>query len=296
MKEFPPFRLDTANQCLWRRRERGGDERILLTPKAFGVLGCLVRRAGRLVTHDELLDAVWPNTHIQPQAIKKLILDIRSVLGDRAEKSVFIETLHRRGYRFIAAVTEDVAAGLAVAQLPAGKLVGRDRLLDDLRDCLGKALRDQRQIVFMTGEPGIGKTAVADEFQRQVASKVPGIHIARGQCIEGYGGKEPYFPMLEALAQLCRGPAGDAVIQTLVSQAPTWLVQFPALVKRAQREWLQREILGATRERMLREIGDALETLAAENTLLLVFEDLQWVDYASLDLIQLWHDGVRRPN
>lgn len=96
MKDFPPFRLDLTNQCLWRRRNKGDDERILLPPKAFAVLRYLVEHAGRLVTHDELLDAVWPNTHIQPQAIKKLILDLRSALGDRASKRLFIETLHRR--------------------------------------------------------------------------------------------------------------------------------------------------------------------------------------------------------
>ena len=55
MMEFPPFRLDTANQCLWRRGDAGDDERVMLTPKAFAVLRYLVEHAGRLVTQDELL-------------------------------------------------------------------------------------------------------------------------------------------------------------------------------------------------------------------------------------------------
>ncbi len=286
MKEFPPFRLDTVNQCLWRNRTKGDDERILLTPKAFGVLRYLVEHAGRLVTHDELLDAVWPNTHIQPQAIKKLVVDLRSALGDRAKKPLFIETLHRRGYRFIAAVSEGTGAKPALPVAPArGKLVGRERELSDLSECLGKALRGERQIVFITGEPGIGKTALAEAFQRQAVVEAPGLRIARGQCVEGYGGKEAYYPMLEALGELCRGPGGESVIQTLAAQAPMWLVQFPGLVKREQREMLQREILGATRERMLREIGDALEAITSASPLLLVFEDLQWVDDSTVDLI-----------
>ncbi len=286
MKDFPPFRLDLVNQCLWRHPNKGDDERILLTPKAFAVLRYLVEHAGRLVTHDELLDAVWPNTHIQPQAIKKLILDLRGVLGDRVSKPLFIETLHRRGYRFIAAVSEDTGAHSAVQAQPArGKLVGRERVLIELSDCLGKALRGERQIVFVTGEPGIGKTALTDAFQRQAATEVQGLRIARGQCVEGYGGKEAYYPILEALGDLCRGSSGESVIQSLAAEAPTWLVQFPALVKREQREVLQREILGATRERMLREIGDLLEAITAASPLLLVLEDLQWVDYSTLDLI-----------
>ena len=60
MKEFSPFRLDTVNQCLWRGRGRADEERILLTPKAFALLRYLVEHPGRLVTHDELLDALWP--------------------------------------------------------------------------------------------------------------------------------------------------------------------------------------------------------------------------------------------
>src|SRR6267154_1170867 len=91
--------------------------------------------------------------------------------------------------------------------------------------------------------------------------------------------------MLDALGRLCRGPQADSVVQILAAHAPTWLVQFPALLKREYREMLQRELLGATRERMLREIGEALEMITAEHPLLLVFEDLQWVDAATVDLI-----------
>jgi len=165
------------------------------------------------------------------------------------------------------------------------RLVGRERALSELRNSLGRTLRDQHQIVFITGEPGIGKTTLADEFQRQMAAEVPRLRIARGQCNEGYGGKEAYYPMLEALSELCRGPLGESVIQTLAAEAPTWLVQFPALLTHEHREMLQRELLGATRERMLREIGDALETIAGASPLLLVFEDLQWADHSTVDLI-----------
>ena len=187
--------------------------------------------------------------------------------------------------RFKPDVGEDGPSGSAAEAQPRhGRLVGRESALGELRDSLGKALRGQRQIVIITGEPGIGKTALADEFQRQV-TELPGLRIARGQCVEGYGGKEAYYPMLEALSELCRGSAGESVIQTLAAAAPTWLVQFPALVKPEQREMLQREILGATRERMLREVGDLLETITADSPLLLVFEDLQWSDHSTVDLI-----------
>jgi DNA-binding winged helix-turn-helix (wHTH) protein len=285
-KEFPPFRLDLVNQCLWRRRDAEDDERILLTPKAFAVLRYLVEHAGRLVTQDELLGAVWPDTFVQPEVLKYQIADIRSKLGDHPKHPLFIETLPRRGYRFVATVMEGAPAEPVPSGSPArGRLVGRDRELGVLRACLRKALRGQRQLVFITGEPGIGKTALADEFRRQAAAEEPTLRIARGQCVEGYGGTEPYYPMLEALGQLCHGAQGHRVVEILAAQAPTWLVQFPALVKREHRQTLQQEIQGATRERMLREIREVLDTLNSEGPLLFVFEDLQWVDPSTLDLI-----------
>jgi tetratricopeptide (TPR) repeat protein len=137
----------------------------------------------------------------------------------------------------------------------------------------------------MEGEPGIGKTALADEFRRRVGVDDRTTRIARGQCVEGYGSKEAYGPMLDALGRLCRGPEAEVLVRTLLEEAPTWLAQFPALLTRRHREILQREILGATRERMAREIGDALETITANAGLLLVLEDLHWVDDSTVDLI-----------
>src|SRR5271157_1460120 len=84
MKEFPPFRLDLVNQCLWRHSDGADEQRILLTPKAFAMLRYLVEHAGRPVTQDELLDALWPDTFVQPEVLKSHIKDIRSALEDDA--------------------------------------------------------------------------------------------------------------------------------------------------------------------------------------------------------------------
>jgi DNA-binding winged helix-turn-helix (wHTH) protein/tetratricopeptide (TPR) repeat protein len=283
MKQFASFRLDTVNQCLWRDREAATEERLLLTPKAFTVLRYLVEHSGRLVTQAELLDAVWPDVVVQPEVLKSQILDVRRALGDNPKNPQFIETLSRRGYRFIAPVSETTIREIQVSAQP--RIVGRDRTLLELRACLHNVLGQQRQVIFVTGEPGIGKTALIDEFQRRAADAVPEMRIARGQCIEGYGGTEPFYPMLEALGQLLRESSREELVRILASQAPTWLVQFPALLTRQHRERLQREILGTTRERMLREIGEALETIASVSPLLILFEDLHWVDHATVDLI-----------
>ena len=139
MKEFAPFRLDTVNQCLWRRGD-ADDQRILLTPKAFAVLRYLVEHAGRLVTQNELIEAVWPDTFVQPEVLKYQIADIRGTLGDHPKNPLFIETLPRRGYQFIAQVREwGPAEPAAPASRARGRLVGRDRELGALRACLRKA-------------------------------------------------------------------------------------------------------------------------------------------------------------
>jgi predicted ATPase len=284
-REFPPFRLDTVNECLWRRRANGDDEQIRVTPKAFAVLRYLVEHAGRLVSQNEILEAAWPDTFVQPEVLKSQILDIRRVLGDDPKNPRFIETLPRRGYQFIAPIRDACAPKDLANQCVSSRVVGRNMQLDELHNCLAKSSGNQCQVVFITGETGIGKTTLADEFMRRAAADVSDIRIARGQCVEGYGSKEAYYPMLEALAQLCNGPGGDKVVQILSAQAPTWLVQLPALVRREQREMLQQEILGATRERMLREICEALETISSEKPLVLVFEDLHWADHSTVDLI-----------
>src|SRR6266481_1923499 len=104
MKSFQSFRLDTANQCLLR-----GQERVPIAPKAFDVLRYLVENPGRLVTQDEILDKLWPETYVNPEVFRKYILDIRKILGDRPDKPEFIETVTKRGYRFIAPVIDESA-------------------------------------------------------------------------------------------------------------------------------------------------------------------------------------------
>jgi predicted ATPase len=156
--------------------------------------------------------------------------------------------------------------------------------LRQLHGWLQKALSGERQIVFVIGEPGIGKTALVEAFLQQVASD-QGVWIGRGQCIEHYGAGEAYLPVLEALGRLCCTPGHERFLTALQQYAPTWLWQMPALISPSDLEALQRRILGATQERMLREMAEAMEAVAAQQPLILWLEDLQWSDFATLDLL-----------
>jgi DNA-binding response OmpR family regulator len=281
---FDPFLLDVGEQCLWRCSE-GRMERILPNPKAFSVLQYLVERAGRLVTEDELLQAVWPTVYVQPDVVKSQLYEIRKALGDSHKAPRFIETLHRRGYRFIAAVRNATAPDrLSDSEASAQQdLPGRGPALAVLRERMRLALGGQRQVAFVHGDIGIGKTALVDEFRRLAAIESPGLRVAYGHCVQAGGEMETYYPMLEALESLCR--ESSQIVDVVAAHAPSWLVQFPALLTDEHRRTLQQEIMGATRERMLREIAQTLETISVETPLLVVLEDLQWADGPTLDLI-----------
>src|SRR5215470_16698461 len=169
MKLFHLFRLDPLNQCLWR-----GEQRVTITPKAFDLLRYLVEHPGRLVTHEEILEALWPKAYVNQEVVKKYVLAIRKALRDQPRNPAFIETVPRRGYQFVAQVTDEAAAAAPPSGIAERGIVGRDAELARLDGLLDKVLQGSRQIVFVTGEPGIGKTAFVDAFQRQAARR-PGI-------------------------------------------------------------------------------------------------------------------------
>ena len=159
MTSFPPFRLALGNQCLWR-----GDTRGDLMPKPFAVLQYLVEHAGQLVTSDQLLSAIWPDTYVQPEILRRYILEVRRALGDAAEAPRFVQTLPKRGYRFM--VLSSTTPLSATCDPRASRLVGRESALANLTRCLKASLTGRRQVMFVVGEPGIGKTSLVDASTR----------------------------------------------------------------------------------------------------------------------------------
>ena len=188
-----------------------------LEHKAYQVLVYLVQHADRLVTKRELLDAVWPEVYINDSAVARCIGAVRQAVGDRRDTQGVIRTVHGQGYRFVAqVVAHPDAAGAppesvpappesapAAAPAPPAPLVGRAAEVAQLHVCWAAAQHGGRQLVFVTGEAGIGKTTVVDAFLAQVGA-AQSVRIGRGQCIEHYGAGEAYLPLLDALGQ----PAG----------------------------------------------------------------------------------------
>ena len=209
---FDRFSLDLVNECLWR-----GSEEIKIRPKAFAVLNYLLNRSGQLVTKEELLNAVWPETFVGDAVLKVTVRQLREALDDDPKSPRYIETSHRRGYRFIgeiAAEADERHTETTVYQAAAAQriLPAHSRFIPAWSDASRlsanatlacRMLRGERQIVFVTGEAGIGKTALVDAFARTIPADGT-IRVGRGQCLEQYGTGEAYLPVLEAIGRLCR--------------------------------------------------------------------------------------------
>jgi DNA-binding winged helix-turn-helix (wHTH) protein len=168
---FPPFRLDPINERLMRDQEV-----IPLRPKSFAVLRYLAERPEELVRKEELIEAVWPRTYVTDTLLKGCVTEIRKALGDDAAAPRFIETAHRRGYRFIAPVAPNpeecsalrrvtrpahsdhsahsahsggFAAPLRLRLSPAPGPVGREAGFAQLERLLERAMKGERQVVFI---------------------------------------------------------------------------------------------------------------------------------------------------
>lgn len=290
---FDEFELDEANARLLR-----AGTPVALAPTPFGLLCALARQPGVLLTKHTLLDAVWGHRFVSDSVLKGAISDIRIALGDDPRQPRYIETVPRRGYRFVAQqmvaqppVRPSVpvegrqrtgdhpfAAG-ATRSTRQGEFVGRAAELATLQQAWERASAGRRTVVWVAGEPGIGKTTLIEHFVAGLGD----IACARGSCVQSFGAGEPYHSVLEALAEL--GRHDDTIASLLRAVAPTWLLQLPWLSTAELRETLLRELVGVHPERMLREMGEFLDRYTEHRPLLLVTEDLHWADRATTQLI-----------
>lgn len=250
-----------------------------ITPKAGELLVTLGKAGGALVPKAELFDRLWSDRDVSDAALTTCVRELREALGDDARRPRYIGTLHRRGYRLLAPWQAEANGTLAL-DAP----IGRERELAALEEALARVRAGRREVVFVSGEAGIGKTTLLDAFVARCAAR-GGMSIAQGHCVEQHGAGEPYMPLLEAVGRLVDTSRGPRVVELLRRAAPSWLAQLPAAIDGAEHAMLVARATGVTRERMLREWCDVVERLAAEQPLLLAIEDLHWSDASTLDAV-----------
>ena len=278
LTSFGPFRLDTAHRRLYN-----GTAETRLTPKATAILEILLDRPNQLVTHDELLDAVWHGVHVQPEVLKVYVAELRRALRDPADKPKYIETVHRRGYRFIRPGIESATS--KSGRDPSGLIVGRTGEMATLNRLMREAANGHRQVVFVTGETGIGKTTLLNSFVNKVESK-PGICVALGDVARARGEGEPFSPILSALTKILKGSYREAMIAALRQNAPGWMLQFPSLLDPTEVDRISKDLTGATSQRMIREFADAIESFSRNTLLVLGLDDIHRAGLSTLDLLE----------
>jgi len=278
MFSFSSFRLDVRDERLW-----DDGRELKLRRKPFTILKYLVEHPQRLVTHEELVTAVWGKVVVSESLLRTHLHDLRQAVGDKV-----VETVPGRGYRFLPELHHGEFTGGSNERSGelVHSLVARDTELESLLEALKDARGQRRRVVFLTGDAGVGKTTLLDAFVERARAQGP-LWIARGASVEQYGSGEAYLPVLEAIGGLLRGHDGERTADLLSRHAPSWLVQMPGLVSDARLEDAARRASGATQARMLRELAEALDAMGAETPIVLALEDLQWSDPSTADLIAL---------
>jgi predicted ATPase/DNA-binding winged helix-turn-helix (wHTH) protein len=158
MLRFADCVLDPARYSLVR-----DDVEQPLEPQVFAVLSYLVRNHGRVVTKDELLDAVWGTRFVSEASLTSRIRAVRAAIGDTGEQQALIRTVRGRGYEFVGEVTDTSAATASALPAPVLRLIGRDALAAELGEELASA-----RLVTLVGPGGVGKTSLAYEVARAV--------------------------------------------------------------------------------------------------------------------------------
>ena len=292
MIRFGPYRLDPV-QGLKR-----GKQEIRLTPKSLAVLAVLAGQPGRVVTKDEFFTTVWQDTAVTDAALATCIQEIRRALGDRSRDARFIETVHRRGYRFVAQTSDAPSPGpieppripsdrrpcrsRAGARLPARRLrsgsAGRPPVLPDhgrARDREerhpGGGARPARESRSRRRDVGQLRRAVRQRRTLPAAARRP--HAPRAGVRTAIGRSQSSNGM-----RRCGSP-NSRVSSHLTRQLPC-----------------SSGSSGRFRDRMLRELTNAVEVLARQSTLVLAIEDLHWSDPSTLDWILSVAPRIDRAN
>jgi predicted ATPase len=169
--------------------------------------------------------------------------------------------------------------------LALDRFVGRDRERAQIAEWIEMAESGRRQVAFVTGDAGIGKTTLVEVALRDHARRSNAyFRVARGQCIQQYGGGEPYKPVLEAIAELRRSSDGTTIDRALRARAPGWVLDAVGAAPPGRADFAS-PTDSASFAPALQMLSATVTEIAREDPLVLLFEDIQWSDHSTLDLL-----------
>jgi DNA-binding winged helix-turn-helix (wHTH) protein/predicted ATPase len=267
--EFDDFRVDTGQFLLTKAGHSSP-----MTPTVFRILVFLLEHPGEVVTKEQLMKQVWPDSFVEEGNLNRNVSTLRKALGERPSDHRYIETIPKTGYRFIASVRKALYQQPSVTLRPADagalqQLVGRDCERQQLRHAYDLARDGHGGIVAISGDIGMGKTALVDIFLQDLLKDGQNFHLARSRCSESLIEGEPFMPWIEALSGIAKTPA---VSETMQTAAPTWYREISHTGSGVAR-------------RMKRELLDFCSGLPHANPLIIVIDDFQFSDNGSVDLL-----------
>lgn len=244
-----------------------------MTPTVFRILVFLLEHPGEVVTKEQLMKHVWPDSFVEEGNLNRNVSTLRKALGERPCDHRYIETIPKTGYRFIASVRtapyQQPSPVLRPVDAAAVHLVGRDRERQQLRRAYDLARDGHGGIIAISGDIGMGKTALVDAFLQDLLKDCQNFHFARSRCSESIIEGEPFMPWIEALSGIAKTPS---VSETMQTAAPTWYREISHTGSGVAR-------------RMKRELLDFCSGLPHSHPLVIVIDDFQFSDNGSVDLL-----------
>lgn len=168
---------------------------------------------------------------------------------------------------------------------PRRNSVGRKEEQQELNRIFHTNAGVHLQMVCVSGEPGMGKTTLVEDFLADVRSKHGSAWIGRGRCSERLSGTDAFLPFLEAIEGLIRGESGDQAARMLKRFSPTWYLLVAPSVGDSTVEIMSRDVKTASVERLKLELLTFFEELARLRPVILFFDDVHWADISTCDLI-----------
>src|SRR5262249_13723900 len=211
----------------------------------------------------------------------------------------FLETQGKQGYRFIASLTAPPPVLSAESnnhdQQLNTLLVGRETELTQLQEWYAAASAGTCTLGFVSGEAGIGKTTLVNRFVANLRTNRH-VWVGVGQCIQHHGAGEAYLPVLTVLSQFARRAEQEEVRAALQQYSPHWMSYLPILQPERTSGASAGPLPAVTPQRLLWELREAFRVLTERRPIVLILEDLQWSDTATVDWLAYlarWQEPLR---
>jgi DNA-binding winged helix-turn-helix (wHTH) protein/tetratricopeptide (TPR) repeat protein len=276
---FGAFELDAG---LYQLRRDG--QPIKLEPKVFDMLLILVRHRDRVMSKDELLDRLWSGEAVSESVLPTNVAAVRRILREDPESRDAVQTVHGRGYRFVAPVEEGAPAAPPAIEPARRPFLGRESEMQTLRASLESALAGRGRLALLMGEPGIGKTRTLEELAGEARRR--GAQVLTGRCYEGEGAPA-FWPWVQVLRSASTGAQAGDLARTLGAGASELVELVPELRERLPD---LDPPAGGTPEQSRFRLFDAVTRFlvgeSARRPLAIFLDDLHWSDKPSLLLLQ----------